>query len=144
LALSLTLNFPVLVPIAVGVKTTLILQLVLAARLAPQVVEETLKSPVVEITMLVSVTLCLLVRVNVFGRLVVPTVVPGNVTLAGANVTGSTPVPDSGTVCGLPGALSVIVRFPVRSPSWVGVNVTLITQFAPAASVAPQGFVLTA
>ena len=56
LALSATLNFPVLVPTAFGLNTTLIVQLVLAARLAPQVVVETLKSPVVEITMLLSVT----------------------------------------------------------------------------------------
>ena len=52
------------------------------------------------------------------------------------------PVPDSGTVCGLFEALSVIVRFPVRAPNCVGVKVTLIVQFFPAASVLPQGFVL--
>ena len=74
LALSVTLNFPVLVPTAVGLNTTLMVQFVLAARLAPQVVVETLKSPVVEITMLESVTLWLFLSVNVFGRLVVPTV----------------------------------------------------------------------
>jgi hypothetical protein len=51
-------------------------------------------------------------------------------------------MPDSGTVCGLPEALSVIVRFPVRAPTCVGVKVTLIVQFFPAASVLPQGFVL--
>ena len=44
LALSATFNFPVLVPVAVGLNTTLMVQLVLAARLAPQVVVETLKS----------------------------------------------------------------------------------------------------
>src|ERR1019366_7284922 len=142
LALSATLNNPVLVPVAVGVNVTLILQLALAARLVVQVVVETLKSPVVEITMLFSVTLCLLVRVNTFAVLVVPTFCAGYVALAGANVAGGMPVPDSGTVCGLFVALSVIVRFPVRSPSWVGVKVTLITQFFPAASVLPQGFVL--
>ena len=74
LALSVTFNFPVLVPTAVGVNTTLMVQLVLAARLAVQVVVETLKSPVVEITMLLSATLWLFLSVNVFGRLVVPTV----------------------------------------------------------------------
>jgi hypothetical protein len=73
LALSATCNVPVLVPTAVGLNTTLIVQLVFAARLAPQVVVETLKSPVVEITMLLSVTLWLFLSVNVFGRLVVPT-----------------------------------------------------------------------
>lgn len=74
LALSLTLNVPVLFPVAVGVKVTLILHVDLAARLVAQVVAETLKSPVVEITMPFSATLCLLVRVNTFARLVVPTI----------------------------------------------------------------------
>jgi hypothetical protein len=124
------------------VNTTLIVHVVLAARLVVQVVAETLKSPVVEITMLFSVTLWLFVRVNTLGRLVVPTVRAANVALAGVNVACGTPVPDSGTVCGLFGALSVIVRFPVRTPSWVGVKVTLITQLFPARTVLPQGFVL--
>jgi hypothetical protein len=57
LALSLTLNVPGLVPVPVGVNVTLILQLDLAARLVVQVVVETVKSPVVEITMLPNVTL---------------------------------------------------------------------------------------
>jgi hypothetical protein len=46
------------------------------------------------------------------------------------------PVPVSGTVCGLPLALSVTVKVPERGPVAVGVNVTLIVQFAFAASVA--------
>lgn len=41
-ALSLTLNVPVLVPVVVGVNTTLILQLAKAARLVVQVDVETL------------------------------------------------------------------------------------------------------
>jgi hypothetical protein len=43
LALSATLNSAVLVPVAVRVNTTLMVQLVLAARLVPQAVVETLK-----------------------------------------------------------------------------------------------------
>ena len=144
LASSATFNFPVLVPTAVGVNTTLIVQLVLATRLAPQLVVETLKSPVVEITTPLSATLWLFLRVNTFGRLVVPTVRAVYVALTGVNATGGMPVPDSGTVCGLFEALSVIVMLPVRAPSWVGVKVTLIMQFFPAASVLPQGFVLVA
>src|SRR5215470_6242597 len=54
----------------------------------------------------------------------------------GAVSVKSQPVPDNGTVCGLPPALSEIVRFPVLAPTTVGVNVTLMVQFAPAASVA--------
>src|ERR1700690_1843674 len=47
------------------------------------------------------------------------------------------PVPDSATLCGLPGALSVKFRLPVRSPVCVGVKVTLTMQLLPAASVLP-------
>ena len=43
------------------------------------------------------------------------------------------PAPVSDTVCGLPVALSAIDRVPLKSPTLGGVNVTLITQFAPAA-----------
>jgi hypothetical protein len=50
------------------------------------------------------------------------------------------PVPDNATVCGLLGELSVIVRVPVRAPTWVGVKTTSILQFLPAAKVLPQGF----
>ncbi len=55
-ALSLTLNCPVLVPVAVGVNVTLIVHFALEAKLAPHVVADTAKSPVVEIAMLVSTT----------------------------------------------------------------------------------------
>ena len=46
---------------------------------------------------------------------------------------GLVPVPVRLTVCGLPPALSVMVKVPVRAPATVGVNVTLIVQvFDPA------------
>lgn len=131
---------PVLVPLAVGVNVMLILQLLAAASVDPQVVDETAKSPVVEIVMPVRATDCLLAKVNVLAALVVPTVCDGKVKLVGVNVAWAVPVPVSGTVCGLLFALSVIVIAPVRVPVAVGVKVTLILQFAPAASVAPQGF----
>lgn len=70
---SLTLNVPVLVPVAVGLNTTLIVHLVLAAKLVVHMVEETLKSPVVEITMLFSVALRLFIKLNTLAVLVVPT-----------------------------------------------------------------------
>ena len=74
LALSITLADPVLDPLAVGLNTTLILQLASAARLDPQVVVETAKSPVDEIEIPVSALAVLLVKVNVLAALVVPTV----------------------------------------------------------------------
>lgn len=115
--MSLALNAPDLVPVAVGLKTTLIEHFDLAARLVVQVVEETLKSPLAEITMLPSATLRLLVSVNTLATLEVPTVCEANVAPAGVNVAGSAPVPESETVCGLLEALSVMVNFPVRVPS---------------------------
>ncbi len=136
--LSLTCNVPVSVPVCVGWKTTLIVQLAFAARLEEQVVDETLNSPVVEIEIPVSSTVCLFDSLNAFAALVVPTAVFGNFALAGVNVTATSPVPVSGTCCGLLPALSVMVMSPVRAPTWVGVNVTWIKQLAPWARVLPQ------
>jgi hypothetical protein len=48
------------------------------------------------------------------------------------------PIPVRLTDCGLPEALSVMLRVPVRLPDAVGVNVTLMVQFAPAATELPQ------
>jgi hypothetical protein len=48
------------------------------------------------------------------------------------------PVPVRLAVCGLLPALSAMVRAPVRLPTRVGVNVTLIVHFAWAATEAPQ------
>ena len=48
------------------------------------------------------------------------------------------PVPCNGTCCGLPGALSVKLSDPVRSPVCVGVNVTFTIQALPAANVLLQ------
>jgi hypothetical protein len=53
----------------------------------------------------------------------------------------SCPVPDKLTVCGLPGALSVMLTAPLRLPPAVGLNVTLIAHLAPAPKLVPQLFV---
>ena len=53
----------------------------------------------------------------------------------------SSPEPESPTVCGLPEALSVTERVPVLVPPAVGLKVTVIVQFAPAARAPPQLFV---
>lgn len=107
-------------------------------------VAETANGPVVEGEMPVSVLAALLWRVNVLAALLVPTVVLGKVALAGVKVTDTRPVPLSDTLCGLPAALSVMLSEPVREPIWVGVKVTLILQFLPAARVLPQVEELTA
>ena len=144
IALSATLSVPVRVPVAVGVKVRLMVQLVFAPRLLEQVVDATVKSPVVVIEMPVSETACSLVRVKVFAGLVVPTGSVANVALAGVSFACTPPVPDRATVCGLLGELSVMVKVPVRAPSCVGVKVTLIRQLFPPANVLPQGLVLVA
>lgn len=52
-----------------------------------------------------------------------------------------TPVPERLTACGLPAALSVMESVPLRVPEAVGVKVTLMVQWAPAATDDPQLFV---
>lgn len=53
--------------------TTLIVHFAFPASVVPQVVEDTLKSPVVDITISFSVALRLLAKVNVLAALFVPT-----------------------------------------------------------------------
>src|SRR5205823_14947150 len=48
------------------------------------------------------------------------------------------PVPVRPAVCGLPEALSVTLKLPVRVPDAVGENVTLMAQFPPTAKEPPQ------
>ena len=48
------------------------------------------------------------------------------------------PIPVRLTDCGLPEALSVMLKLPVRVPDAVGVNETLMVQLAPAATELPQ------
>ena len=50
----------------------------------------------------------------------------------------SAPVPERLTACGLPAALSLTVRFPLRVPEAIGMNVMLIVQLAFAAKLAGQ------
>jgi hypothetical protein len=47
-------------------------------------------------------------------------------------------VPARLTVCGLPGSESVTITLANRLPEALGVNVTLMRQFAPAARLVPQ------
>src|SRR5438874_2644453 len=61
----------------------------------------------------------------------------------GKGPTGAAPVPDSGTMCGLPSALSVIASDADRAPAAAGRNATGIAQRAPAATAAPRNAALT-
>jgi hypothetical protein len=79
------------------------------------------------------------VSVTACGELLDPTNwFPNDRELADRLTAGATPVPVRLTVCGLPLALSVMVRVPLRTPVAVGVKVTLIVQLAPAPTLAPQ------
>jgi len=71
--------------------------------------------------------------------LVVPTVCEPKLKLVDERLTtGAVPVPVRLTVCGLPVASSVIVIVPGWLPVAVGVKVTLMVQFAAAATDVPQ------
>src|SRR5947209_4268331 len=54
-----------------------------------------------------------------------------------AGVGAAVPAPESVTVCGLPAALSVMVTAGCGGPVAVGVNVMVMSKFAPAARDAP-------
>jgi hypothetical protein len=58
--------------------------------------------------------------------------------LVAAAIEKSVAVPTRATARGLPGALSVIVREPVRFPLTVGAKVTLKVQLVPGATLLPQ------
>jgi hypothetical protein len=132
-----TLIVPVRVPAAVGVKVTEIVQFAAAARLAPQVFVS-VKSAEAAIDAMFIKALPVFVSVIIWAELVEPTACGANVRRAGvkaATGVSETPVPVSETTCGDPLALSVMVTWPWRLPAAVGVKVTEIAQFAPAASV---------
>src|SRR4051812_15911532 len=68
----------------------------------------------------------LLVRVTACAALVLPTACPAKVKLVGLSVTaGAVPVPPRAMVCGLPVALSAMLRLAARLPLAVGLKVTL-------------------
>lgn len=133
-------------PEAVGLKTRFSVQLAEAARVEPQVVEETAKSPALgpEMAAPLSVTELdvLLVIVTGCALLVPPTLMLPKDKLDGDAVTlpDATPTPESATSWGLPLASSVKANAAVRVPAAVGLKRTVTVQFADAASVAPQVF----
>jgi len=61
--------------------------------------------------------------------------------VVGREAVGTAPVPLKLTVCGLLLALSVMVRVALREPTAAGVKVTVIVQFPPETTLAPQVFV---
>jgi hypothetical protein len=139
---SATETLAVRSPVAVGVKVTLIVQLVNLGRLLPQVpggAREKSEAlvPTMVITIEFSVRLPTLVRVMFCGVLEVPTVTVPNPKLVGVSL-AIVPVPVREIVCGLFHALSVIVTVSVIRPLVFGRNDTVIVQVLPAGRLVPQ------
>src|SRR5207302_9012392 len=99
------------------------------------------ESRVVEIVVMAKAAGPVFVSVTVCVAVVVSTVWLAKVSEAGerlAVVVDAVPVPVRPAVCGLPEALSVTLKLPVRVPDAVGENVTLMPQFPPNANEPPQ------
>jgi hypothetical protein len=148
-ALSVIVTEALLAPVAVGSNVTLILQFEPAASVAGLCghglvcVKSALFAPVMAILVIASGALPVLVRVTICGELVVPTgwALKVRLVVFPKLTTGAMPVPVREITCGLPLALSVMVTFAARLPETVGLKVTLMEQFAPAFTLAPQVFV---
>jgi hypothetical protein len=148
----LTDTVAVRVPVAVGLNTTLIVQVVPgpAAKVVPQVPpavppgRENSPAVVVPVgvkvtVMAASCTVPVLVNVSACGALVVVSVWDGKAVAVDRVTVGATMLPVSGIACGEPLPMFTFsiaaLGFGVAAP--VGVKVTLIVQVAPGAS-APQ------
>src|ERR1017187_325664 len=128
---------PVRVPVVLGVKVTLSVQLVAGFTVAPQVFVWA-NGP--DATMLPTLRIArpVFVSVTFWARLAVLLVWLGKVRLGGANVRDDTPVPLSGSICGLTGASSVMLTAAVLVPVEEGVKVTVMLQLPPAGMDVPQ------
>src|SRR5256884_521796 len=139
-ALSVTLKLPVRVPDAVGENVTLMAQFPPTAKEPPQLLisaeptpEPMLLMPSVSLPLLDSVPVCA-VLFFLFND-------PATTEIYALSLHDALPifpVPVRPTVCGLPEALSVTLKLPVRVPDAVGENVTLMAQFPPTAKEPPQ------
>jgi hypothetical protein len=136
---------PVRVPVAVGVKVTLNVQLAPAPSELPQVLPVSEKSPVAAPTESVVDSVLVFFTVTPWPALVVPSSCEANVKAAGVTVTvtvgAPVPVPERVTVCGEFVALSVIDIVPGSDPFAVGVNDTVMVQLVPTCNRVPQLFI---
>lgn len=141
---SAKLSVALRVPAAVGLKTTDAVQFAEAARLAPHVFAEMLKSvafvPEIATLLIVIEELCPFDSFAACAALVLPTAVAANVRLVGLAVTPPGANPVSVTVCGLFVAESVKFRVAARFPVAIGAKTTFAVQLADAASEVPHVF----
>lgn len=131
---------------AVGVKTTLRVQLADAARLEPQVLAAMLKSPALEPEM--PAALSVTAKGVVFETMIACNALdepsfmlpkskfPGEAATLPVDV----PKPERATCCGLFDAVSVTARVAVRVPPAVGLKRTVTVQLAVAARLELQAF----
>lgn len=144
-ALSVTCSFAVRGPMSKGVKVTLIPQALCGGSDKGQLLlwaKSPLSAPIIWIDVMTSGTWLVLLRVAPCELLVVPRVWMPKLRLGGEIVAaGCAPVPESGTIWGLPWPLSEIVNVPFCGPTEVGVNVTLIRQLPPGGRTVAQLFV---
>jgi hypothetical protein len=124
-ALSVTVRFALRAPVVDGLNVRLIVQLAAAARELVQVVAVSGKSaasaPVTAMLLIVIVVVPMLVSVTFLTGLVKPTASVPNPSGAGTSL-AVVPVPLSGTCCGLPAALSVMLTDALRAPVAEGLN----------------------
>ena len=136
---------PLIAPVPDGVNVTDSVHLADLARAPPQGVvplPAALKSALAMIELIVTVPVLLLVTVTVFAALVAPMPVAVKVSDVGLKVRATVgppvPLPVSATTCGLNAPLVAIARPPLAAPVNVGAKVTMMVQFAPPPSDAPQ------
>jgi hypothetical protein len=141
-ALSVIISVPVRVPDVDGSKNTPIVQLMLGGTLFVQSLSVP-KSTILVVTLeIVKAAAPEFVTVTVCGSPDVPTYCAGKLMLGGDNVTDDCkPMPESGIVCGLLGALSATVTAAVLVPPAVGVKVTVMLQLVVEGRELGQSFV---
>jgi hypothetical protein len=124
-------SVPVCLAVDVGVKVTLIVQLVPTTKELPQLLVAA-NGPVVCMLLMVTGPPPVLLRLTVFAALVVPTFCLPKLRLVVDRLTVSVapPMPDRESVC--EPALSKTVIVPVRVPVAVGAKSTVIAQLPPA------------
>jgi hypothetical protein len=124
-ALSVTVRFALRAPVVDGLNVRLTVQLAATARELPQVVAVSGKSavsvPVTAILLMVSAVVPTFVSVTFLTALVKPTAHVPKASGVGESL-AVVPVPLSGTCCGLPAALSVMLTAALRAPIADGLN----------------------
>jgi hypothetical protein len=143
LALSVRVKVPFLVPLVVGSKKTLMVQLFPAATLLPHALTTPKSLGLATTLAIVRGALPVLVSITPCGRPDVPTYCVGKLMLDRDKVTtgDGSELPLRATICGLPGPLSEILIDALKVACEDGVKVTKIWHAPPATRDPTQLFV---